>query len=127
MPNLNRVQIIGHLGRDPEIRHTQAGDPVANFPVAVSEKYNGQERVEWFACVAFKRTADVVQKYLHKGDPVYVEGKLQTREYQGRDGEKRKSMELIASNIVLLGSKRQEPRADASDAFDNPGDDPIPF
>lgn len=127
MPSYQKVQVMGHLGRDPEVRYSQAGEPVANFSVAVTEKRSGSESTEWFNCVAFKKTAEIVQKYLHKGDAVFAEGKLQTREYQGRDGEKRKSMELIASNIVLLGSKRQEPRADASDAFDNPGDDPIPF
>lgn len=107
MPNLNKVIIIGHLGRDPEVRYTQDGKPVANFSVAVTEKYNGNEKTEWFSVVAFSKTAEIVQKYLHKGNPAYVEGKLQTREWNDKDGQKRTTTEIVASNIVFIGSKQE--------------------
>lgn len=118
MPSLNRVQIIGHLGRDPETKFIPSGKSVANFSVAVSEKYNGNESTEWFNVVAWEKTGEIAQKYLRKGNPVYVEGRLKTREWE-KDGEKRKTTDLVATNIVLLGSKNQ-----ASDPVD---DTDIPF
>jgi len=110
MAALNKVQIIGNLGRDPEIR--QAGDsPVADFSVAVTEKFKGrdgqqQERTEWVNVVAWRRLAEVARDYLRKGSQVYVEGKLSTRSWQDKTtGQKRYQTEVVADNIQMLGSK----------------------
>jgi single-strand DNA-binding protein len=103
--------IQGNLGRNPDTRYTPDGKPVATFSVAVSSKYGDKESTEWFNCVAWNKTAEIAQKYLVKGAPVLVEGRIQTREYEAKDGTKKKSVEVIASRIVLLGSKseRKEP------------------
>lgn len=133
---LNKVLIIGNIGRDPEVRYTQDGTAVATFAVAVNEKWQGGEHTEWFSCVAWGKASEIAQKYLKKGSQVCIEGKMRTRAYQGRDGEHRKVTELIVSNIVLLGSKQSagerssdQPSYDSTAVTDdNPiGDDDIPF
>lgn len=106
-----RIIIRGNLGRDPETRFTSAGDPVANFSVAVTEKYNGNESTEWFNCVAFKKTAEVVQKYLTKGASVLIEGKIQTREWE-KDGEKRKSVQVLVNTLDMCGGGRNKAKAE---------------
>jgi single-strand DNA-binding protein len=122
-----RIIIRGNLGKDPETRFTAAGDPVANFSVAVTEKYNGNETTEWFNCVAFKKTAEVVQKYLTKGSSVLIEGKIQTREWE-KDGVKRKSIQVIVREIDMCGGGRKkadaEPTPEPSDYTER---DEIPF
>jgi single-strand DNA-binding protein len=110
MSSLNRVMLIGRLGKDPEMRATSDGTPVANFSLATSESYtdkNGtrQERTEWHNIVAWKRLADIARRFLAKGRQVYVEGRITTREWTDRDGNKRKTTEIVASNLVLLGSR----------------------
>jgi len=110
MPSLNKVMLIGNLGRDPEVRFTPDGSPVASFSIATSEAWtdkNGtrQERTEWHNIVAWNKLADLAKRYLAKGRPVYVEGRIRTREWDDRDGNKRKTTEIIATQIVLLGSR----------------------
>ncbi len=107
----NKVTLIGRLGRDPETRYTASGKAVANFSLAVSEKWTDsggekQERTDWFNVVAWNKLAEIVQKYAHKGDLVLVEGKLQVREYESRDGEKKKATEIVAGVFRILSSKR---------------------
>ena len=110
MATLNKVMIIGNLGRDPEVR--QAGDsPVANFSVAVTEKFkdrNGQpqERTEWVNVVCWRRLAEIAQQYLNKGSSIFVEGKLQTRKRQDKDGNDRYTTEVVADNLQMLGGKQ---------------------
>lgn len=104
--------LIGNLGRDPEIRYTQDGSPVATFSMATSENWtdrngNRQERTEWHNIVAWGRLADLCKRYLSKGRQAYVEGRVRTREWNDRDGNKRRTTEVIASQIVLLGSRMQ--------------------
>ena len=112
MASLNKVMIIGNLGRDPEVR--QAGDsPVANFSVAVTEKFRDrsgqqQERTEWVNVVCWRRLAEIARDYLRKGSPVYVEGKLQTRKWQDRDGKDRYTTEVVADNFQMLGGRRDD-------------------
>lgn len=109
--SLNKVQIIGNLGRDPEIRHTNDNRPIANLSVATSERWNDQsgqqqEKTEWHRVVVFGKLAEVIQKYLKKGDNVYFEGKLQTRKWQGQDGQDRYTTEIVvdrAGTMVMLG------------------------
>lgn len=113
MGGINRVIIVGNLGQDPEIRRTQSGDPIANMSVATSEtwrdKSSGErrEKTEWHKIVVFGKTAEVVEKYLHKGSKVGVEGQLQTRKWQDKDGNDRWSTEIavkpFSGHVHLLG------------------------
>ncbi|MBN2317834.1 MAG: single-stranded DNA-binding protein [Acidobacteria bacterium] len=112
MSSLNKVMLIGNLGRDPEIRYTTDGTPVANFSLATSENWtdkNGtrQEHTEWHSIVAWKQLADICKKYLSKGRQVYIEGRIQTREWNDREGNKRRTTEVVATQMVLLGSRTQ--------------------
>lgn len=136
MASLNKVQIIGNCGRDPEVRYTQGGDPVANFSLAATEKWNGKNgpegRTEWFNVTAFGKRAAVVKDYVSKGRQVYVEGKLQTEDWTDKDGNKRKSVKVIASNIILLGSRGDKTNDRETVAQDQPqdfqvSDDDVPF
>lgn len=136
MPTLNRIEIMGHLGKDPEIRYVASGDAVATFSVAVSEKFgkgeNRRERTDWFSVTAWKATAELAKKYLTKGAAVYVEGRMQSREWE-KDGIKRTSWEINANNIQMLGSRgeRQElaASAPAEQSYGDAGidDSAIPF
>jgi len=112
MSSLNKVMLIGNLGRDPEVRFTPDGSPVASFSLATGETWtdkNGtrQERTEWHNIVAWKRLADLAKRYLAKGRQVYIEGRIRTREWDDKDGNKRRTTEIVASQIVLLGSRPQ--------------------
>ena len=108
---LNRVQIIGNLGRDPELRFTQDGTPVANFTVAVNESWRGRdgeqrERTEWFRVVAWSHLAETANQYLRRGGKVFVEGRLQTREWKDREGNDRTSTELVVRDMIMLGGRQ---------------------
>jgi len=112
MSSLNKAMLIGNLGRDPEIRYTPDGSPVASFSIATSEVWtdkNGtrQERTEWHNIVAWNRLADLSKRYLVKGRQVYVEGRIRTREWDDRDGNKRRTTEIVATQMVLLGRAPQ--------------------
>jgi single-strand DNA-binding protein len=112
MSSLNKIMLIGHLGRDPEIRYTAEQAPVATFSLATSESWtdkNGsrQEHTEWHNIVAWNRLADLAKKFLSKGRQVYVEGRIRSREWNDRDGNKRRTTEVIATQMVLLGSRPQ--------------------
>jgi len=113
---LNRVQIIGNLGRDPEMRYTQGGQAVTNFTVAVNHTRRDQdgtasEETEWFRVVAFDKLGEIADQYLRKGGQVYVEGRLQSRKYTDRDGIERTAVEVVAGDLVLLGGRRAEEEA----------------
>lgn len=111
MPSLNKVILIGHLGRDPEIKTTQSGRKVANFSLATSEKWTSKEtgqrteKTEWHKIVAWGKIAEIIEKYLHKGDAIYIEGKLQTRSWDDNDGQKRYATEIFMDELKMLGSK----------------------
>jgi single-strand DNA-binding protein len=110
MSSLNKVMLIGRLGKDPEMRYTTDGSAVANFSLATSEFWtdkNGtrQERTEWHNIVAWTKLADLAKRYLAKGRQVYIEGRIRTREYDDKDGNKRRITEIIANQMVLLGSR----------------------
>ena len=113
MAYLNKVQIIGNLGADPKISQTQGGVLIANFNVGCTERYKDsqgvqQSKTEWVRVVLFNGTADVAQKYLHKGSLVYVEGKLQTRSYKDNQGIDRYVTEVIGSTMQMLGGKPEQ-------------------
>lgn len=108
---LNKVILIGNLGRDPEVRYLPSGDAVANFSIATSENWkdrNGQrqERTEWHNISMFGRLAEIAGQYLKKGSKVYIEGRIQSRKYQDRDGIERTAYEIIANEMKMLDSRQ---------------------
>lgn len=111
MASLNKVQLIGHLGRDPEVRYLPNGDAVSNFSIATTEKWKNQagepqEATEWHRITAFARLAEIVGQYLKKGSQVYIEGKIQSRKYQDKDGHEKVSVEIRASELQMLGGRQ---------------------
>lgn len=109
---LNKVILIGRLGRDPETRFMANGEAVCNFSVATSEKYtdkNGQrqEATEWHNVTMYRKLAEIAGQYLTKGSQVYLEGKIQSRKYQGKDGIERTAYEIIANEMKMLGGNSQ--------------------
>lgn len=110
MASVNKVILVGNLGKDPEVRHLQDGVAVARFPIATSESFkdkNGQkqERTEWHNVVVWRGLADVAEKYLKKGHSVYIEGKIRTNSYQDKEGIQRYSTEIVADNLTMLGGR----------------------
>lgn len=111
MPSLNKVTLIGHLGRDPEMKFTPSGKPVASFSVAVSNRYqqNGEwkEETQWFNIVTWNKTAEFCNQFLSKGMLVYVEGSVKLKEWEGKDGVKKANMEITASSVKSLEKKTE--------------------
>jgi single-strand DNA-binding protein len=147
---VNKVILIGNLGRDPEVKYTASGSAMVNVTVATSESWNDKqtnervERTEWHRVVAYRRLAEVMGEYLRKGSKVYIEGKLQTRKWQDQNGQDRWTTEIVANDMQMLDSRgdaagrpqasesgfrsnapaQQPPAAADSGSFD---DDDIPF
>ena len=110
MASVNKVTIIGHLGRDPENRYLPSGEQVTSISVATTESWKDksgekQEQTEWHRCVFFGKLAEIAGQYLKKGSQVYVEGKLRTQKYTDRDGVERYQTQIIASTMQMLGGK----------------------
>jgi single-strand DNA-binding protein len=108
MSGVNKVILIGNLGSDPQIRYTPQGTAVANFSVATTERYTNksgerESRTEWHRIVAWSKLAEICSEYLKKGKQVYIEGRIQTRQWDDKDGNKRSSTEIVATNMVMLG------------------------
>lgn len=109
---LNKVMVIGHLGKDPEMRYTPSGRPVTTFTVAVSRSWNSADgerhsETEWFNIVAWGNLAEICKQYLSKGQQVYVEGRLQTRHWDDKEGQKHTSVEIVANEMMMLGDRRE--------------------
>jgi single-strand DNA-binding protein len=109
---LNKVMIIGRLGRDPEMRYTPSGRPVTTFSVATSRTWNTSEgerrtETEWFNVVAWGSLAEICKQYLTKGQQVYIEGRLQTRHWDDNEGVKHTSTEIVANEMIMLGERRE--------------------
>src|SRR5512143_2533039 len=109
---LNKVMIIGNLGRDPEMRYTPSGRPVTTFSVATSRTWNTSEgekhvETEWFNVVAWSSLAEICKQYLTKGQQVYIEGRLQTRHWDDPEGNKHTSVEIVANEMIILGDRRE--------------------
>ena len=119
MAGINKVILIGNLGRDPELRYTQNGQPVANFSLATSEQWTDKnsgekvERTEWHRIVVWGRSAEHCSQYLAKGRTVYIEGRLQTREWEDKEGQKRSTTEVNAQTVQFLGGPRGQNQPDA--------------
>lgn len=110
--DLNKVMIIGHLGRDPEMRYTPSGRPVTTFTVATNRTWNTTDgerhnETEWFNVVAWGNLAEICKQYLSKGQQVYVEGRLQTRRWDDAENIKRTSVEIVASEMMILGDRHE--------------------
>ena len=140
MASINKVILIGNLGRDPELRYTKDGRAVANFTLATNERWrdrdgNNQERTEWHRIVVWEKQAENCAQYLQKGRSVYVEGRLQTREWEDKEGHKRHTTEIVAQNVTFLGGRGEGPGRPSSAPPSAPGDssegsgggDDIPF
>jgi len=126
---LNKVMIIGRLGRDPEMRYTPSGRPVTTFSVATSRTWNtseGEKRTEteWFNVVAWGSLAEICKQYLTKGMQVYVEGRLQTRHWDDPEGNKHSSTEIVANEMIMLGERRE---GDLASEIDTTEEDEFPF
>ena len=110
MASVNKVILVGNLGRDPELRYTQGGSAVTNFTLATNEKWrdkegNNQERTEWHRIVVWGRSAENCAQYLQKGSSVFIEGRLQTREWEDKDGNKRSTTEINALSVQFLSGR----------------------
>jgi single-strand DNA-binding protein len=136
MSGVNKVILIGHLGKDPEVRYLEGGVSVASFPLATSETHNkdGQrvEQTEWHNIVMWRGLADVAAKFLQKGKLVYIEGKLRTRSFEDKEGIKKYITEVVAENFTMLGRKSDfEPdnsqRQSVKITGNNSNGDDLPF
>jgi single-strand DNA-binding protein len=138
--SLNKVMLIGNLGKDPEIRYTGAGLPVATFSLATNESWkdqegNLQERTEWHNIVAWSKLAEICQQYLKKGKKIYIEGRIQTRSYDDKNtGTKKYMTEIVAANMIMLDGGRAagdggdaSPVSDAAPQSSEPSKDDLPF
>ena len=143
MAGINKAILIGRLGSDPEVRYTPSGVAVANFSIATSEEWKDKdtgekkERTEWHRIVAWRKLGEICGEYLSKGRQVYIEGRIQTRDWEDRDGNKRYTTEIVATDVQFLGGRdagsgaRAASGASASDyqgsPMQAPEDDDIPF
>jgi single-strand DNA-binding protein len=118
MASVNKVILIGNLGKDPELKFTPSGVAMAKFPIATTERYkdsegNPQEKTEWHNIVMWRRLAELANEYLKKGSPVYIEGRLQTRSWDDENGQKRYMTEIVADRMQFLGRRGEGSSDDA--------------
>lgn len=134
MASVNKVIVLGNLGKDPELRHLPNGDAVCNFSLATTESWkdkdgNKQDKTEWHNVVIFRKLAEIAGEYLKKGRPVYIEGRLQTRKWQDKEGKDRYTTEIVADQMQMLGSREEAKEVSKTSApanFDDMESD-IPF
>ena len=126
MPSLNRIMIIGNLGGNVELRFVPSGKPVASFNVAVNHVYNQngerKEEVEWFTCVAWDKLAERCNQNLGKGQMVYVEGRFQSRSWEGQDGQKHTRSEIVANTVLFLSARKAGSAPEKGDTELSPDD-----
>jgi len=119
---LNKVMLIGNLGKDPEVKYTPNGTAVASFSLATAESWvkdgKKETRTEWHKIVVWGKLAEICGEYLTKGKQVYLEGRIQTREWEDKEGIKRYTTEIVASQMIMLGSKGGESKSDSSQTED---------
>ena len=141
MAGVNKVILVGNLGKDPEIRHLDSGVAVANFSLATTESYTNKqgERVnqtEWHNVVLWRGLADIAEKYLKKGNSVYIEGKIVTRKWEDKDSNTRYSTDIVADKMTMLGSKQESTstalnkgieQTNSLDSSDQLNNDDLPF
>ena len=133
---LNKIMIIGNLGRDPEMRYTPSGRPVTTFSVGTSRSWNAEgerrEETEWFNVVAWGNLAEICKQYLTKGQQVYIEGRLQTRRWEDKEGNKHNSVEIVANEMMMLGDRREASNNHPAESAEEPeptstDEDEFPF
>ena len=127
---LNKVMVIGHLGRDPEMRYTPSGRPVTTFSVASSRSWttsDGEKRsdTEWFNIVAWGSLAEICNQYLKKGQQVYIEGRLQTRRWEDDDGNQRQTVEVVAKEMIMLGDRKSKSKEEDAEEMETFSDDEV--
>ncbi len=127
---LNKVMIIGHLGRDPEMRYTPSGRPVTTFTVATSRSWNTADgerhtETEWFNIVTWGNLAEICKQYLTKGQQVYIEGRLQTRRWEDKEGVKHSTVEVVATEMMMLGDRREANHGQASEVVNAESEEEI--
>lgn len=138
MASVNKVILIGNLGKDPDFRVTPGGQPVANFSIATTEKWSDKagekkEKTEWHNIVLWGRLAEIANQYLRKGGSVYIEGRLQTRSWDDKDGNKRYTTEIVGNSLQMLGGRREAsssediPQAAEPPQADGRVQDDLPF
>ena len=143
MAGINKAIIVGRLGRDPEVRYTTDGRAISNFSIATSDEWKDKdtgekkERTEWHRIVAFGKLGEICGEYLSKGRQIYIEGRIQTREWEDKEGNKRYTTEIVASQMLMLGTKdsggstnafAESKSSDHQETPDaTPQDDDIPF
>ena len=145
MAGVNKVILVGNLGRDPEVRYTKNGQAVTTFSLATTERWTNrdgqrEDKTEWHRIVAWGKLGEICGEYLSKGKQVYIEGRLQTREWEDSDGNKRQTTEIVANNMTMLGQGQDRKSVEASDpsaapaqaggssgGYDDLEDDDIPF
>jgi len=142
MASLNKALLIGNLGQDPELRYTPSGRAVANFSIATTEQWKDkdgqkQERTDWHRIVLWGRQAEIAKDYLRKGKQIYLEGRIQTRSYDDKDGNKKWITEVVGDRFLMLGRKDDTPGADefppppagssAQPTTSDTSDDDLPF
>ncbi len=120
MASVNKVILVGNLGRDPEVRYMPNGDAVANFSIATTDSWKDksgakQERTEWHNIVMYRKLAEIAGEYLKKGRPVYIEGRLQTRKWQTKEGQDRYTTEIVAEVMQMLGGSGQSSSSSSND------------
>jgi single-strand DNA-binding protein len=132
MASVNKVILVGNVGRDPELRYTQGGQPVASFSIATNERFKDKsgewkDRTEWHRIVAWARLAEICGEYLKKGSPVYVEGRIQTRDWEDKEGNKRQTTEIVALSMQMLGRRGDSGGPSMGDDTQSRsgGDDPL--
>ena len=141
MASVNKVILVGHLGRDPEVRYMPDGNAISNISIATSETWKDksgekQEKTEWHRIIFFSKLAEIAGEYLKKGSQVYIEGRLQTRKWEDKDGQEKYTTEIVADRLQMLGSRerqsdeaprpRQQAPKQSKGSFDDFEDD-IPF
>jgi single-strand DNA-binding protein len=129
--SVNKVILVGRLGRDPETRYTSSGQAVCNFTLATDETYKDragerQKRTEWHRIVVWSKLAEIAQQYLRKGSLVYIEGRIQTRQWDDREGQKRTSVEIVANNFRMLGGRAEAAAAGVGAPAGGDQGEPIP-
>jgi single-strand DNA-binding protein len=133
MKTVNRVTLLGNVGKNPEVRDAPSGSTIANFSIATTDRYkdaagNWQDKTEWHNLVAFKRTAEIIRDYVKKGSKLYVEGKIQTRSWDDKEtGAKRYKTEILVNELCLLDSGKPSERVVEAVEQEAEQDDPIPF
>ena len=128
MCGVNKVILVGNLGKDPEVKHLDTGVSVANFSLATTETYNNKQgqrvsQTEWHNVVLWRGLADIAEKYLKKGNSVYVEGKINTRKWEDKEGNTRYSTDIIAEKMTMLGSRQDSNSSSTTNTTTNNNED----